>query len=84
MRLAAGPHNKMSIQYSHEAGDALGEYVSLETLAHRYECSVRTIRRQVSEGRIPAFRLPGSRLLRVRLADADAALRPLPTAGGGR
>lgn len=58
-----------------------GEFVSLETLSLRYEVSVRSLRRHIAQGRIPAYRMPGSRLLRVRLADADACLRPLPTMG---
>ena len=43
----------------------------------------RTLRRYVSEGRLPAYRL-GKRLLRFKQADLDAMLRPVPTAGGGR
>ena len=38
--------------------------------------SVRSLRRHIAQDGIPAYRMPGSRLLRVRLADADACLRP--------
>ncbi len=53
-------------------------YESLADAAERTGVSVRTLRRRVSEGRLPAFRA-GLRLLRVRPEDVDRLMRPLPT-----
>lgn len=55
----------------------------LATLAEAADyaaCSPRTLRRRVADGTLPAYRL--GRLLRVDLDELDAALRPIPTAGG--
>lgn len=43
-------------------------------------CSARTLRRYVSDGRLPAFRL-GPRRLVFRVPDLDALLQPVPTIG---
>jgi len=43
----------------------------------------RTIRRMVAAGDLPAYRL-GKRLLRFKLTDLDALMRPVPTGGGER
>ena len=43
-------------------------------------CSARTLRRYVSAGRLPAYRL-GPRRLVFRVSDLDALLRPVPTLG---
>jgi excisionase family DNA binding protein len=44
--------------------------------------STKTIRRWISSGRVAGYRA-GPRLIRVDLAELDAMLRPIPTAGGG-
>lgn len=41
----------------------------------------RTIRRRIADGTLVAYRL-GPRALRIDLNELDAALRPIPTAGG--
>jgi excisionase family DNA binding protein len=43
-------------------------------------CSERTLRRYVSGGRLPAYRLGPHRLI-FRLADLDALLQRVPTVG---
>ncbi|MBM7506548.1 excisionase family DNA binding protein [Nocardioides salarius] len=43
----------------------------------------RTVRNYISRGDLPGHRVKGSRLVRIRRADLDALLRPIPTAGGG-
>lgn len=43
-------------------------------------CS-RTIRRNISAGRLTGYRM-GPRLIRVDLNELDSMLRPIPTAGG--
>ncbi|MDR7254153.1 excisionase family DNA binding protein [Nocardioides sp. BE266] len=40
--------------------------------------STRTIRRRISDGTIPAYQC-GTRPIRIRLDELEAALRPIPT-----
>lgn len=47
-----------------------------------YDVSLRTFRKMIALGEITAYRVPGSRLLKVDLNELDAKLRPIPTAGG--
>ncbi|NSY97910.1 helix-turn-helix domain-containing protein [Agrobacterium tumefaciens] len=42
-----------------------------ETLAERWECSARHIRKLCASGALPSFRL-GGKLLRIRLEDVEA------------
>lgn len=42
--------------------------------------SPKTLRRRIAEGAIPAYRLEGSRGLRIKRSDLDAAMRPIPSA----
>jgi excisionase family DNA binding protein len=49
--------------------------------ASYYDTSLRTFRRMIATGQITAYRLPGSRLLRVDLNELDDKLRPIPTVG---
>lgn len=55
------------------------EWISLEDFVTIYKVSARTARRMIAEGEISASRL-GKRLIRIRRSDADAALKPIPTA----
>ncbi|SFN19160.1 DNA binding domain-containing protein, excisionase family [Pimelobacter simplex] len=43
------------------------------------EQSVLTVRRRIADGTLPAFRIKGSRALRVSEADVRAMLTPVPT-----
>jgi excisionase family DNA binding protein len=45
--------------------------------------SVKTIRRRILDGSLPAHRM-GPRLLRIDRADLDRLFRPVPAAGNGR
>lgn len=38
----------------------------------------RTIRRYITDGKLPAWSLAGGRILRVRRGDVEALLHPLP------
>lgn len=58
------------------------QWLTQEEAADYLKITPRTVRRMVSSGQLPAFRL-GPRLLRIDLADVDALLRRVPTAGGG-
>ncbi len=42
--------------------------------------SVRTLRRRIAEGELPAYRI-GPRAIRVRLEDVEALARRIPTGG---
>ena len=57
-------------------------YVSIPDAAKLANCSPKTIRRRISDGTIPAYRM-GPRMLRVDQADIERAMRPIPTAGRG-
>lgn len=50
-----------------DAGDYLG-------------VSERTIRNYIAAGILPGHRIKGSRLVRIRLSDCDALLKPIPSA----
>ncbi|MBB1502270.1 excisionase family DNA-binding protein [Propioniciclava sp. MC1683] len=61
-------------------------FVSQDAAAERWGVSVDTIRRMISSGRVTGYRL-NNRIIRVDLAEVDAAFRPIPTvgnAGGAR
>jgi excisionase family DNA binding protein len=49
--------------------------------AERLSVSLRTIRRFITDGMLPGYRVggPRGRLLRVELTDVDALLRRIPT-----
>lgn len=59
-----------------------GRLVSLQEAAEALNVSVATVRRHVSAGRLPAYRL-GPRLIRVDSADLDAGMRRV-SSGRGR
>jgi excisionase family DNA binding protein len=54
-------------------------YLSLEQAAEMMSLSVKTIRRRVADGTIPAYQC-GRRPIRIRLDDLESALRRLPSA----
>lgn len=54
------------------------EWLSQQQVAAEFGISDRTVRRMIADGRIPAHRL-GPRLVRIRRADALAAVTPIPT-----
>ena len=55
-------------------------YISLEQAAEITEQSVKTIRRRISDGTIPAYRF-GPRQIRIKLEDLEATARRIPSAG---
>ena len=54
-------------------------YLSLEEAAEVMSLSVKTIRRRIADGTIPAYQC-GRRPIRIRLDDLEAALRPIRSA----
>lgn len=57
----------------------LPTYVSLAQAARITEQSVKTIRRRVADGTIPAYRF-GPRQIRIKLADLEATAHRIPSA----
>lgn len=53
------------------------EWLSLQQAALMYGVSVDTLRRRISDGKLPASRF-GVRLIRVRLEDLDQLYRRIP------
>lgn len=47
--------------------------------AEEFGVHLRTIRRMISDGRLPAYRV-GPRLIRINREDLEKAMRPIPTA----
>lgn len=58
---------------------AIAVYVSLEEAADSMSVSVRTIRRWIAAGTLPAYRC-GKRAIRIKLDDLEATPRKMPTA----
>ena len=54
-------------------------YVSLRQAAECLSVSVKTIRRWIAAGTLPAYRC-GKRAIRIRLEDLEAAPRQIPSA----
>jgi excisionase family DNA binding protein len=54
---------------------------SIQKAAEYADVNPRTIRRRIADGTINGYRL--GRAIRVDLNELDAALCPIPTAGGG-
>lgn len=57
--------------------NATDPLVSLGWAAEYLSVDTQTVRRLVKRGELPAYRLGGSRTMRVRLSDVDAILRPV-------
>ncbi|MDP9444452.1 MAG: helix-turn-helix domain-containing protein [Actinomycetota bacterium] len=55
-------------------------YISLSTTAETTGRSVRTLRRRISDGSLPAYRF-GPRQIRVRAEHVQALARRIPTVG---
>ena len=54
------------------------DYESLTRAAARTGMSVKTLRRRVADGSLPAYRT-GPRMIRVRSSDVERLMRPIPS-----
>ena len=54
-------------------------YLSLEEAAQAMAVSVKTIRRWIADGTLPAYRC-GKRAIRIKLEDLEATPRKIPSA----
>ena len=61
------------------ADRTLPVYLSLDEAATVMSLSVKTIRRRIADGTIPAYQC-GTRPIRIRLDELQAALRRIPSA----
>ena len=61
------------------ADKTLPVYLSLEEAAEVMSLSVKTIRRRIADGTIPAYQC-GRRAIRIRVDELEAALRRIPSA----
>lgn len=59
--------------------DAADELWSLADFADFLSITDRSARGLIAEGKIPAYRVAGKRLIRVRKRDVMALLEPIPT-----
>ena len=57
---------------------AIPVYLSLEEAAEAMSVSVKTIRRWIAAGTLPAYRC-GKRAIRIKLEDLEAAPRQIPS-----
>ncbi|UUW88350.1 helix-turn-helix domain-containing protein [Pimelobacter simplex] len=53
--------------------------ISLQDAASVLGASVKTVRRCIADGSLPAERIKGSHLIRVKRSDVEALLTPVPT-----
>ncbi len=61
------------IAYAHDRrGPMSSPYITVETVAERYDCSIRSIHELTRSKRIPHRRLPGTRRCLFVLAELDA------------
>lgn len=51
-------------------------YIGIPEAANYLDVATKTIRRMITEGRLPAYRL-GNRVIKVRISDLDAVLTPI-------
>ncbi|KAB2808351.1 helix-turn-helix domain-containing protein [Pimelobacter simplex] len=57
------------------------ERISIQSAAKLLGQSAKTVRRRIADGTLPAERIKGSNQYRVKRADVEAMLEPVPTAG---
>ena len=57
---------------------AASHYVSLAEAGELMSVSVKTVRRRIADGTLPAYRC--GRVIRVRIEDLDLAFRRVPSA----
>lgn len=55
-------------------------FIRQEAAAERWDVSVDTIRRMIAAGKVTGYRL-NNRIIRVDVAEVDAAFRPIPVGG---
>lgn len=59
------------------------QFESMQSGADRLGVSIKTFRRYISQGTVPAYRV-GDKTIRVRCDDVDAMVRRIPTAAASQ
>ncbi len=65
---------------ANEITNAPDRLLTQQQTADQLQVSPRTIRYWIAQGRLPAYRVGAQ--IRIKAADVDAMLRPIPNAGG--
>ncbi|WP_448072342.1 helix-turn-helix domain-containing protein [Georgenia yuyongxinii] len=55
--------------------------MNLQDAADYLGVTERSVRNWISAGKVPAYRI-GKKVIRLKVADVDALLQPIPTVGG--
>lgn len=69
----------MPTKYRPQLSRSERRFAAVSTAAEHAGVSEKTIRRRISDGSLPGYRM-GPRLIRIDLNELDALLRPIPTA----
>ncbi len=62
----------------HPAKQIKRAYIGIAEAAIYLDVAPKTIRKLIADGKLPAYRL-GQRVLKVKLADLDGVLTPIPS-----
>jgi len=57
----------------------IADHMKLPRAAAYFDLSERTLRRYIAAGKLPGYRVAGTRTIRVRVSDVAALLEPIPT-----
>lgn len=58
------------------------EFITVADVCEILGQAPQTVRIKIAEGHLPAYRIKGSRGIRVKRSDVEALLEPIPTVGG--
>lgn len=56
-------------------------WLSQQQVADELGTTTRTVRAYIARGHLPAYRINGSRTVRIKRSDLEALLSPIPSAG---
>ncbi len=59
-------------------------YITVHEVAMRLSCSVRTVRRLIASGELPAARVGATDTIRVLVSDVDNLMVPVPVKAAAR
>ena len=68
---------------AHPRDTANDEYTSPQGAGEILGLHLRTVRRRIADGTLPAYHIKGTRGTRIRVADVKALLEPIPTVDNG-
>ncbi|WP_083208522.1 helix-turn-helix domain-containing protein [Mycobacterium malmoense] len=56
---------------------AMREFLTLNSAADELGCSLRTVRRMISSGQLPAYRIGKTNIVRVKRSDLNQVVSPV-------